>query len=36
MEVINRNKKGEIIDLSKITLSEEMTREILRIREGKE
>ena len=36
MEIINRNQKGEIIDLSKITLSEEMTREILRIREGKE
>ena len=36
MEVINRNKKGEIIDLEKITLSEELTREILRIREGKE
>jgi len=36
VEVINRNKKGEIIDLEKITLSEELTREILRIREGKE
>ena len=36
MEIINRNKKGEIIDLEKITLSEEMTRDILRIREGKE
>ena len=36
MEVINRNRKGEIIDLEKITLSEELTREILRIREGKE
>lgn len=36
MKVINRNKKGEIIDLEKITLSEELTREILRIREGKE
>lgn len=36
MEIINRNKKGEIIDLEKITLSEELTREILRIREGKE
>ena len=36
MVVINRNNKGEIIDLEKITLSEELTREILRIREGKE
>jgi len=36
MKVINRNKKGEIIDLEKITLSEELTREILRIRECKE
>jgi len=35
MEVINRNQKGEIIDLSKITLSEELTREILKIFEGK-
>ena len=34
MEIINRNKKGEIIDITKITLSEELTREILRIREG--
>lgn len=30
--VINRNKKGEIIDISKVTLSEELTREILSIR----
>ena len=32
MVVINRNNKGEIIDISKITLSEELTRELLEIR----
>lgn len=31
MQVINKNKKGEIIDLSKITLSKELSEQVVQL-----
>lgn len=31
MKVINRNKQGEVIDLSKITLSKELSEQIVKM-----
>lgn len=31
MQVINKNKKGEIIDLPKITLSKELSEQVVQL-----
>lgn len=31
MKVINRNKQGEVIDLSKITLSKELSEQVVKM-----